>query len=140
MVVRALEESEIPAALALARDVFQIYEAPTYPAEGVAEFHRYLEDPQAMAALCFYGAFEADLLIGMLARRGSHISLLFVLSAYQRRGVGQALFNFARRGLVGSITVHAAPDAVPFYTRIGFTPRGPERVENGIRYVPMIGL
>lgn len=138
MIVRALPPVDIPAALDLAWAVFLLYEAPDYAAEGVDEFSRFLADQQATAALHFYGAYEADTLVGMLARRSSHISLLFVRTAYQRRGIGRALFNAARRDMADSpVTVHAAPFAARFYCRLGFFPTGPECTENGIRYIPM---
>jgi len=35
------------------------------------------------------------------------------------------------------ITVHAAPSAVRMYDRLGFRALGPEREQNGIRFVPM---
>ncbi len=54
------------------------FEAPDYSPEGIATFHDFLHDPDAISALTFYGAYVEDLLVGVLATRGSsHIAHVF---------------------------------------------------------------
>lgn len=134
-------------AMGLVRDVFNEFEAPEYPPEGVREFMDYIQ-PNAMAArirrggLLVWGLWQCGALAGVLALRPpGHISLLFVHKAYHRQGMARALFIVARtRALqagAAEMLVHAAPYALDVYSRFGFTPTGPEVLENGIRYIPM---
>lgn len=80
-------------------------------------------------------------LVGMLhLRRPRHISMLFVLSSVQRRGIGRGLLA-AAAALVGDahgeFTVHSSPNAVPAYEQLGFRVTGQEQCSHGIRFVPM---
>ena len=68
--------------------------------------------------------------------------MLFV--TLQGRGVGKELFRRAAARCkevhpeLAEITVNSAPGAVDAYGRLGFKETGPEQVENGIRFVPMV--
>lgn len=140
MEVRKLSEEEKPAAMRLAWEVFLAVEGPDYPAEGLATFRHFVEDPQIVRSLDVYGAFEGQVLAGMIALRseGSHISLFFVRSDFMRRGVGRRLFECALgAGRVTSVTVNSSPYAVGIYRRLGFIATGAERVQEGIRHTPM---
>ena len=137
MQIKILSLSEIPEALALTWEVFLEFEAPEYPAEGVAAFRGFLDNPAELARLTFYGAFRDKTLVGILAMRGNHIGLFFVRKACHRQGVGKALFAYMRAETAGPLTVHSSPYAVEIYRKLGFTPTAPEQLENGIRYIPM---
>lgn len=128
------------AALALAWEVFLEFEAPEYPPEGVASFRGYLNNPQAMAALDFYGAYKNGTLAGMLAvKEKSHISLFFVRREFQRQGIGRAIFTaYLAQSAAPHITVNSSPYAVPIYERLGFSATAPEQLTDGIRYTPMV--
>ena len=70
------------------------------------------------------------------------ISLFFVRKSWQRKGIGKLLFqtvyNYGVQQLcVREIRVHATPEAVPAYERMGMHVDGPESLENGIPFVPM---
>jgi ribosomal protein S18 acetylase RimI-like enzyme len=89
-------------------------------------------------------AEQAEALVGVVEGRDpGHISLLFVSPDRQRRGMGRELLRLIReefrrrRPGLGALEVHASPNAVAAYERYGFRPLGPERVENGIRFVLM---
>lgn len=139
MEIRRLDEAEAPLALSLALDVFLEFVAPDYPAQGVETFRAFVSDPDAAKTLRFYGAFEDGDLAGVIAARGAgHVSLFFVRRAYQKRGVGRALFEAFRRDCQADvITVHSSPYARAVYEKLGFTAVCSERLTDGIRYVPM---
>ena len=141
MNIRVLKAEELDAALKLVWVVFLEYEAPDYSAEGIYEFRRSIDDPAFLAALRTYGAFQEERVVGVLATRnsGGHIALFFVDPAYQRQGIGRALFEMACKDTSGNtMTVNSSPYAVPVYHRLGFTDTVAEQVTNGLRYTPMV--
>ncbi|MEA5050897.1 MAG: GNAT family N-acetyltransferase [Oscillospiraceae bacterium] len=119
--------------------MFLQYEAPGYSEQGVRNFRRALRDPVYVRQLRVFAAFDGRDVAGMLATRdgGGHVALFFVGAAYQRIGVGRALFGMALRAHPEGMTVNAAPFAVGFYHRLGFADTGAETVTDGIRYTPM---
>lgn len=146
--VRSLQFAEIEQALRLAGQVFDECVAPTYPMQGVEEFHRFNNAEELMRQwqngdLFFWGAYEEQNLVGMIAvRRPAHISMLYVLPAYQGKGVGRMLWQqacgFCTHELsMVRITVNAAPSAAVIYNRWGFHALAPEQMQDGIRFIPM---
>ena len=137
--VRRLSPEEIPAALELCWQVFLEFEAPEYPAEGVAAFRASLEDKERTRQLKFYGAFDGEKLVGVLAMRlPQHIGGFFVAAAYHRRGIGRHLFEAMRRDYQTQIfTVNSSPYAVEVYRRLGFVPTDTEQLTDGLHYTPM---
>jgi GNAT superfamily N-acetyltransferase len=126
-------------ALTMVQRVFTQFVAPDYTPEGIATFHNFLHDPEAISALRFYGAYEEDTLVGILATRGSsHISLFFVEPCYQMQGVGRALLSAAIRDCTSDVlTVNSSPFAVEIYQKLGFHALSDEQVTDGIRFTPM---
>ena len=128
-----------------ARDV-----APLYVKQGQTEFRNYIKvnalAERKRAGLHFLLVAETrdkiPELAGMIEVKGcDHISLFFVSSLLQRKGVGKALMLEAiekckKQGSKG-LTVNSSPNAVPAYERLGFIKLEEERVKNGIRFVPM---
>jgi len=83
-------------------------------------------------------------LIGVIEMKDfNHISLLFVEGERQRQGIGrqllQEILEIARRYKpdLSEVDVHSSPNAVDAYERLGFQAIGPEKLENGIRFIPM---
>jgi GNAT superfamily N-acetyltransferase len=75
-------------------------------------------------------------------REHKHLQHLFVVPAYQGRGIGKALWLHARAyalkaGNSGVFTVNASMNAVAVYERFGFAATGAAIVANGLRFVPM---
>ncbi|MCE5343642.1 MAG: GNAT family N-acetyltransferase [Eubacteriales bacterium] len=141
MLTRILFPEEYSMALELAWQVFERFEAPEYSEEGIENFAKTIRDPAFLALLCYYGAFEDNKLVGMLATRseGAHIALFFVREAYHRRGVGRSLFTLMLSDAkADTITVNSSPYAVAVYNRLGFVAAMPEQVRDGIRYTPMV--
>ena len=137
--VRRLSPEEIPAALELCWQVFLEFEAPEYPAEGVAAFRASLDDKERTRQLKFYGAFDGEKLVGVLCMRPpQHIGGFFVDAAYHRRGIGRHLFEAMRRDYQTQIfTVNSSPYAVEVYRHLGFVPTDTEQLTDGLRYTPM---
>lgn len=139
--VRRLTESETPAALALAWEVFLAYEAPDYSPEGTEEFKHALHDESYLAGLEYFGAFDRDMLIGMLAIRkdACHICFFFVDGRYHRLGLGTRLFECMKADYAGKgFTLNSSPYGLPFYRSLGFVNTDSEQTVNGIRFTPMV--
>ncbi len=143
--VRKLERTEYPEAASLVRRVFDMYVAPDYPQEGRDTFYEYLDqfiaaDADEMGPV--FGYLREGKLAGVLAVRGiDHISLLFVAPEYHRTGVARALFNELKKEAAAAgameITVNASRYGMPAYEKLGFFVQGEERMQNGIRFIPM---
>ncbi len=141
MEIRELAKEEYSAALDLAWEVFGVFEAPDYAPQGTQAFYASIHDPDFLAQLRIYGAFDGDALIGILATRsgGTHIALFFVRGAYHRQGVGRQLFLRAcGENPTGQMTVNSSPYAVEVYRRLGFCETDAEQTTDGIRYTPML--
>ena len=138
--IRILAEDETDAALALAWKVFTEYESPDYAPEGTEEFRNTLEDQAYLAGLRYYGAFDGEKLVGLLAIRvrQRHICFFFVDGEYHRRGIGTKLFRRLRGDFPGQkITLNSSPYGLPFYKALGFKEADSEQTVNGIRFTPM---
>lgn len=139
MQIELIPQGNLAQALSLVERVFMQFEAPDYAPEGIATFHDFLHDPDAVSLLTFYGAYVEDQLVGVLATRGnSHIALFFVEPCFQRQGVGRALFSAARAACQSdAMTVNSSPYAVDIYCCLGFHALSPEQLTDGIRFTPM---
>ena len=148
MEIRALTRMDLPGAMDLVWRVFVEYESAEYPAQGVENFRAYIALPAmevrlADGGIALWGAFVAGQLAGVLgARSGHHISLLFVETAHQRRGIARALVEEfcqrAKAGGKGQITVNASPYGLGAYGRLGFVPTGPQQQLDGMIFTPMV--
>lgn len=138
---RRLTETEIPAALSLAWEVFSQYESPVYSQQGTEEFRRCLHDETYLAGIVYYGAFDGKMLIGEIGIRPEqrHICFFFVKGSYHRKGIGTRLFQHLLRDVPnGTITLNSSPYGLPFYQALGFLPTDKEQTVNGIRFTPMV--
>ena len=138
--IRLLRSDETDTALALAWKVFTEFESPDYTPEGTEEFRKTLENDAYLAGLRFYGAFDGEPLIGLLAIREQqrHICFFFVDGEYHRRGIGSKLFRRLRKDFPGQrLTLNSSPYGLPFYKAMGFQATNHEQIVNGIRFTPM---
>jgi len=130
--------------------VFQKYEAPEYPEEGIATFKAFIDADRLKQMAChndfrIYCCFDDTELVGVLALRDqTHISMLFVHEEYQGQGIAKALLSKALRELlaadktIGQITVNSSPYAVNIYRRMGFVATSEVQQQDGILFIPMI--
>ena len=140
MEVRELMAVEKTDAIRLVWDVFLEFEAPDYSQQGIQTFRDFIHDEAAMNALRFYGAYEKENLVGVIATRhaDTHIALFFVPGNYHRRGIGRKLFEAILKNCTASIvTVNSSPFAVEAYRKLGFIDTDTEQTIQGIRFTPM---
>lgn len=135
--VKRLKGEAVADAMELAWEVFLQFEAPEYSQQGIKTFRAYVHDRAQMEKLNIWGAYLDGQLAGMLAVRGSHISLFFVREEVQGQGIGRVLFQRAASEMGQPITVNSSPYAVEIYRHLGFEATAPEQLEDGIRYTPM---
>ncbi len=133
----------------LVRRVFNEFVAPSYSQEGRDEFFKYAQ-ADALAQRSQNNHFVllaivAGQPVGMIEMRDHrHVSMLFVDRSFQRRGISRALLRQAldecRRAKpdLSQVTVHAAPNSVLIYERLGFRATSSEQVSNGLRFTSMM--
>lgn len=123
MEIRKLCPEEWGAAAALVWQVFQRFEAPEYPPQGMEAFRSFLEDRQGLLSLGAWAAWEGEELIGVLAsrREGSHICLCFVREDFHRRGIGRSLWeHFLAETCAKRITLPFTPRRMPWAFTTGW--------------------
>jgi ribosomal protein S18 acetylase RimI-like enzyme len=143
--MRLGEEQEVAL---LVIHVFSEDSAPHYSSEEVQAFLRYA-DPRAMVSRSAAGHWvlvaeeDAKILAMIEVRESRHVAMLFVAGEHHRQGIVRELLREAlwrcrraRPGLDG-VTVHASPNAVGAYERLGFRPQASEQIIQGIRFTPM---
>ena len=138
--IRKITSDEISAALDLAWRVFSEYESPDYSEEGIEEFRKCLHDEEYLAGIEYYGAYDAEKLVGIIGIRPDrkHICFFFVDGKYHRQGIGTRLFRSVLQDYPEqTITVNSSPYGVPFYHALGFEDSDKEQTVNGIRFTPM---
>nr|MBP3598000.1 GNAT family N-acetyltransferase [Eubacterium sp.] len=136
-------------ALDLVWNVFQRCDREDYEELGVRTFEHFIsrenmEKMMESGEMVFFGAYEENELIGVIAmRNGFHISLLFVSPEHQRKGVAKRL---VRRGVAHCldenenllhITVYSSPKGKKAYEAMGFYSLSAEQKKDGMRYTPM---
>jgi GNAT superfamily N-acetyltransferase len=148
--VHKIQPAQVPQALELILEVFREHIAPLYPPEGIAEFERYASVGAQLERLAHGHSLigiESSLegLLGVAELRGfRHLSMFFVKSSHQRQGFGRQLLTAvideceARDSAFSELSVHASPNSVAAYRRLGFVAQGPEQETRGVRFVPMI--
>ena len=140
MIIKELENNEINIANDLAFKVFLKFEAPEYTKEGIDEFKTTINSPKFISKHTYYGAFENDCLVGMIAARNNkgHIAMFFVEEKMQGKGIGRKLFNeVCKNNENDIITANSSPYAVPIYLHFGFEKKEEEQCVNGIRFTPV---
>ena len=132
----------------LVKAVFDAVVAPGYTQEGIDEFYRFANvaslSERSKTDHFTVLARKDRHLIGIIEIRDfSHVSMFFVGTEYQGRGVGRALFDEAVRRIepekrnIRELTVNSSLNAVPAYEKLGFAAQGAEQCVNGIIFVPM---
>ena len=146
--IRRMEPGEEDQVCQFVLQVFNDFVAQLYEHEEVEEFTRYA-DAKLMAKRVQSNHFiliaEANgKMIGAIEIRNfNHISLLFVSREKQHQGIGRQLLREAliiarqHEPDLTEVAVHSSPNAVDAYKKLGFHTAGPEKLENGISFIPM---
>ena len=117
------------------------FEAPVYCEEGIADFMHAIGDESYLSMHRFYGAYQDNKLVGVIATRNDHhhIGLLFIEKNYQRKGVGRQLVQHILTLKDDEpITVNASPYGHEFYRKMGFRDTDTEQIYKGVRFFPMV--
>jgi ribosomal protein S18 acetylase RimI-like enzyme len=145
---RAMQLDDAPAVSDLALRTFRTYIAPSYRMEGIQTFTTYIQ-PQTIRGRLKLGALGLvsvvdDSIVGMIEMLGySHVTLLFVDGAYQRRGISRELLRLMldicrqRDPQLKEVTLNSSPYALEIYKHLGFVPTDMQQESNGILYTPM---
>jgi GNAT superfamily N-acetyltransferase len=140
MQIRKILKSEMEYALKLIWDVFMEFEAPDYTEEGIEEFRKSLKNDYWLDDKLFYGAYESNKLLGVIATiENDHISLFFVDSKYHNKGIGRMLLEYVESiNKSGFLSVNSSPYAHEIYKHFGFVDIDKEKIFNGIKTFLMI--
>lgn len=148
MLIRPIEDSDIPAAAALLRraaEAFILHEsspedaAAFLAAQGEAGLRGFIA-----AGYVYHVALVDEALAGFVGVRGrTHVYGLYVDERWQRRGIARRLWDRARTAALDGapdhprvFTVNASNHALPFYEALGFERTAPMQVSI-VRYNPM---
>jgi len=146
---RTLGDDDIPKVSELVARVFNEFVAPEYSAEGVQEFHRYIQ-PSAFRSRSQTNHFSLitlahNMVVGVIEVRGHHhVSLLFVAPEFQRQGIAKELLHRAlqicraKEPRLSEISVNSSSYAVPIYEKLGFRGIAERQLRNGIGFIPMV--
>lgn len=147
MLIRPLEDDDIPAAVALFQAAaHEFIVAGSSPGE--MDWFLHENDEHGFRAHVAKGyayqvARHGDQLAGFAAVRDlSHLYHLFVDKRWHRQGIGTRLWHAVRDAAVaagnpGYFTVNASPYAMPVYLAWGFVPTAPLQCVKGLRFTPM---
>ena len=146
--VRPAYREEWDDAMSLAWRTFMKFEAADYTQEGIESFRDFVTDSTlyrmfVIGSYQLFCAYDHNRIVGMISLRNeTHISLLFVEASYHKRGIGRALIEYVSNYVLLEegfkvITVNAAPYAVGFYHKLGFTDTDRTKTNDGIIYTPM---
>lgn len=141
MNIRQLNKQEYGDAIELSLKVFMECGTNDFDINGSKTFMDFIYDKSIINELTFFGAFDNNELIGIIATKskGQHISLFFINPNYHRQGVGRSLFEYAYSNQdVLVITVNSSSFAVRFYESLGFEKVVDEQETDGLRYTPMV--
>ena len=139
MKIRKVKEEEMDVALDLVWRVFLEFEAPDYTEEGIKEFKKAIDDKEWVSKRDFWGAFDNNQLLGVIATKDyNHIALFFVEGIYHNKGIGKALYKkICELNTTGTYTVNSSPYARKVYEHLGFVYTDTVQSVNGLIFYPM---
>lgn len=145
MEIKKLEVKQVDEITNLVWNVMEdAKQLPTYadynPEKGKKLLHYMIRKDMERDFLLCYGALEEETLIGMVGYEPirNEISYLYVLPAYQRKGIGSKLLDVIIHGIMDtpSVILRAHKDAVPMYEKYGFKKNGDDSPFSiGMEYV-----
>ncbi|WP_085676028.1 MULTISPECIES: GNAT family N-acetyltransferase [unclassified Pseudomonas] len=143
MHIRELTHADLPRASALCLEAFTLAVAPSLSEHGVETFAKVASEQafaERMEGDNLILVCEVDgLICGLIElKEGRHVAMLFVASAWQRRGVGTRLVHAALgHARTKIVTVRASLSSVAAYLRYGFVLAGDVGEHAGLVYQPM---
>lgn len=145
---QAFEDGKAHIVSEMVWDVFCEFEAPEYSDQGIKTFKEFIDPEKLLIQVRdhnfkMYCCFDRDILVGVLAFKEAHISLLFVRKSYHRKGIAKKLLDIAVKDIlklnpaVQELTVNSSPYAVEIYKRLGFISTDVMQEKDGIIFMPM---
>jgi len=145
--VRLATEEDIAPALDLAWRMFVKFDAPDYGAEHTERMREAIEarlkDLSIYTQRLMVVALADGNVVGMIETYGTNrISLLFVDSEYQRKGIATAMMSRVAGELkmqgYDKVVLNSSPHGLAFYTHFGFTVEEEERNPDTPWKTPMV--
>ena len=148
MEIRFMHPGEETSVIQLVQKTFDQCVAPGFTEEGISQFYKYAST-EALSQRSKEESFtiiakEKNQIVGIIEIKDqNHVSMFFVSTELQGKGVGKKLFHEAithikkQNPQVKELTVNSSPNAVEAYRKLGFIPRSEEQCADGIRFVPM---
>ena len=139
MEIRKILSNELENATYLVWRVFLEYEAPDYTQEGIDEFKKTINNINWINERDFYGAFQDNNLLGVIATKDiTHIALFFVDGKYHKQGIGKSLYKKVESlNNLGYFTVNSSLYAHEIYKHLGFIDMDTLKCIHGIKFYPM---
>ncbi len=145
MLIRPIEEADIPAVAALFKALAEEFIVHESDAEAAAMFLRENDEAALRRFIgagthVYHVAEGEDGIAGFIAMRDkSHIFHLFVAKACHGQGLARRLWEVAREasGHGGPFTVNSSNHAIGVYARFGFVRIAPMQCAKGLYYNPM---
>lgn len=147
MLIRAIEEGDIPAVARLLNLLARKFIVHESTPEGASTFLRENDEEGIRRYIGIGHVYHvADIdgeIAGFIAiRERKHLFHMFVGAQWQRQGVGRQLWEVARQvaidgGGSGDFTVNASNFAVPVYEAMGFARTAPTQCQKGLYFNPM---
>lgn len=137
--IRKILKEEMEEAIKLVWTVFLEFEAPDYTEEGIIEFKKTIDDELWIENRDFYGAFNENKIIGVIATKDTtHIALFFVDGKFHNQGIGRKLYNKINKlNKQNYFTVNSSLYAHEIYKHLGFVDTDKEQCIKGIKFYPM---
>lgn len=149
LIYRAMQPQDTDAVAAMILGSFEQFIAPDLSEEGRQAIREFISaaaliERQATGSLILL-ALDGAAVAGIIEiRDDSHLSLLFVATAYHRRGIARAMLDLAlsqtleRNPTLTRLTVNSSPYAVGAYHHLGFATDGDRFERNGIVAYPLV--
>jgi GNAT superfamily N-acetyltransferase len=147
MLIRPLEDADIPAVARLLKELASEFVVHESPPEGAATFLRENDETGLRGFVERGHVYHVALVGGELAgfigvRDTSHLFHLFVAKHWHGQGIARKLWQVAREaalaaGNPGYFTINSSNHALPVYQAWGFVRTAPMQCTKGLYYNPM---
>lgn len=146
MQIKKIQIEDLPHIEQLISQEYETLFKHEFSEEGQAVFEEYINQNSIKKRVIddktpAFKAVIKDEIVGYIELKGKNrVSLFFVSSQYQKKGVGRALLSALEEQLDESVVdleVHSSSVAVTAYEHLGFTKLSEPIIDWGIRYIPM---
>lgn len=142
-----MNEKEKDAVLNLVYSTFDAYVGKDYSQEGRDTFYKFINKENLNKIFetgerVIIAEVEEEIIAFLATRNKTHISLFFVDSDFQGRGIGRSILNILEEECLRAdeeyISVNSSPYAEKAYMKMGFEKKEELQEKDGICYIPMI--